>query len=128
MNYKHKTKPNIAREAFPEQFKALRPENSKAGGAKARSQPHAVRMAVYVPIRELFLTQNPLCQCCDVIYKHLHGTPSNLRVRFADEVHHKRGRDGLLLFDVRYWRATCRECHSFIHTHPKEAHQLKLIG
>jgi hypothetical protein len=113
--------------AFPEMHKKLRPENSAAGGIKARSQPEAVRMAVYNGIKELFITQNPMCDCCESIYRHVTGGVCAV-VQFTDQIHHTRGRDGLLLFDVRYWKAACANCHSWIHANPVAAIKLGLLS
>lgn len=112
---------------YPEQHKALHPERSAAGGIKARSQSEAVRLAVYRGIKELFLTQNPMCQCCQTLYTHLTGGVV-ARVSFADSVHHRKGRSGLLLFDVRHWLAACDRCHRWIHDNPETAISLGLLS
>jgi hypothetical protein len=39
----------------------------------------------------------------------------------ASDVHHRRGRVGGLLLDVRHWSALCRTHHSFVTEHPKTA-------
>lgn len=125
----HKPKRRLASwtRAFPDQHKAMHPERSAAGGIKARSQPEAVRMAVYTGIKELFVTQNPLCQCCEPIYRHLTGGVCVI-IQFTDSVHHMRGRTGLLLFDVRYWKAACANCHHWIHAQPKQAMSIGLLS
>lgn len=112
---------SICMEAFPEQFKKLRPENSRAGGVKARSQSEAVRMAVYVPIAQLFKAAFPECQCCPLV------RPKLGFVYATDDIHHTRGREGYLLLDTRYWRTACRGCHNWINDHPFQAEKLGLI-
>ncbi len=87
--------------AFPKQHKAIHPERSKAGGVKARSHSEEVRNTVYLPIRELHLTRFPVCEVCQAC--------------IASDVHHRAGRSGLLLFDVRYFTSICRPCHRTIH-------------
>jgi hypothetical protein len=108
---------NIAAQAFPSQFERLRPESGKAGGVKARSGTEARRMAVYVGIAEMYKQARPCCACrlpmCETD---------------ASDVHHKLGREGLLLFDVRHWLPVCRPCHDWIHAHPEEAKRLGLLG
>lgn len=109
---------NIAAQAFPSQFARLRPESGKAGGVKARSGSEARRMEVYKAIRDEFLY-------------HIEERPSITRAEHkacevchtacATDVHHKLGREGLLLFDVRHWLPVCRPCHDWIHAHPIEA-------
>lgn len=114
--------------AFPEQHKALHPERTQAGGIKARSQSESVRQAVYMGIRDLFLTQHPMCECCEPIAKCLSNWHDAFRLSLADGVHHSKGRSGYLLFDVRYWKAACNACHVWIHNHPAEAMKLKLLS
>lgn len=110
MNPTKKTKPAIWRKAFPDQAVKLRPENTERGGVKARSGSENRRTEVYNAIKELFL-QRPLC--CERCKMPLYLVPL--------DVHHKAGRDGLLLFDVRHFAALCRDCHTWIHAHPAEA-------
>lgn len=105
---------------FPIQARALRPENSPAGGVKARSVPEAHRIEIYNAIRDIFIVQNPICKArcsehCKKVYK------------FSDHVHHKRGRQGWLLVDVRHWLPVCATCHQWIGDNPEEAMKLGLI-
>lgn len=97
--------------AYPRQAKALRPENGPAGGVKARSGGEKARMAVYAGIKELFLWGRSVCGA------YVRGVCSGSEL----EVHHKLGRSGILLFDVRHWLAVCPACHAWIHAHPGEA-------
>src|ERR1700690_328715 len=110
---------NIAMECFPDQFKRLRPENGVAGGIKARSASEEVRMGIYNAIAKLFKEATPYCQACDLIFARP-AEPTR-------DVHHKQGRDGLLLLDARKFVACCRECHDWIQSHPDEARKLKLL-
>ena len=107
--------------AFPKQFERLNPEHSKAGGVKARSVPEEVRMAIYRPIAEMFKHENRLCQACQIIHENTKW------IELTEDVHHVRGRAGLLLFDIRHWLAVCRPCHGWIHANPKRAHELGLL-
>lgn len=117
---KPKQRKNIAMEAFPEQFKSLRPEAS-GQGVKSRSQSEAIRMAVYKEINKLFSECHPYCECCDSIWPGLHG------LHFREDTHHCKGRDGLLLFDVRWFKSTCRKAHVWIGNHPKKAYELGFL-
>ena len=94
-------------------------------------------MAVYRPIAELYKQAHPLCECCPLIIPwrsamewqngfsaHSHGSDSDRQP--TQDIHHVRGREGLLLFDVRYYKAACRKCHDWVKDHPKEAQQLGL--
>lgn len=62
----------------------------------------------YKIIRDKFMQENPRCERC--------GAP-------ATENHHKNGRNGLRLLDVNYFMAVCRNCHRWIHEHPKESRE-----
>lgn len=101
--------------AFPAQAKALSPERSLAGGVKARSASHETRMAVYRPIAEMFKRLNPYCQLCTK-----RGYSGGLS-RQTTDIHHSRGRDGLLLFDTRWFKAACRQCHDWAENNPEAA-------
>jgi hypothetical protein len=54
-------------------------------------------------LRDAFLLQNPMCQCCKVCK--------------ATEVHHRRGR-GPFLLTVETFMSTCWACHKLIHEQP----------
>lgn len=96
---------------FKRQQQSLRPENGAAGGVKARSKPMEVRMAMYNPIRDLFLSSRSKCEIeCNEACQDL-----------SVDVHHSKGKDGLLLFDIRYWIPACRNCHNHVTANPKEA-------
>lgn len=115
---KKSTKPKAAwTRAFPDQAKALRPEKSPAGGVKARSGSEEARMKVYLAIRHLFLTANTRCKMCS----------DSGNFNFASQVHHKSGRAGLLLFDVRYFMPLCEQCHRWVHDNPEVAAKLGLL-
>jgi len=105
--------------AFPDQLKKLHPERSAFGGIRGMSQSAEVRSKVYAGIADLFKKQNPLCFVCQDL---------NLgRINKTVDVHHKRGRVGLLLFDVRYFVATCRACHDWIHQNQERASERGLL-
>lgn len=63
-------------------------------------------LAKYRPLRDKYLQDNPICEVDDC---------DNL----TTNLHHKAGRNGLLLCDVRYFMACCSECHpKRIHHYP----------
>jgi hypothetical protein len=112
--------------AFPQQAKALRPENGLAGGVKARSQSQAQREAVYRAINELFASAHPYCEVCHRIPELASqwlGVP-----HLRQDTHHRRGREGLLLFDVRNFVSTCRRGHQWIGENIEAARKLGLIA
>ena len=123
--YVKKGKPANWTSAFPKQAKSLRPENSKAGGLKWRSQPKAVADAVYSGINALFAIVHPNCECCAVIWP---DDPGAHRTHPRDDTHHVKGKLGLLYFDVRWFKSSCRKAHIWIGSHIAEARKLKLIA
>lgn len=62
---------------------------------------------IYKVLRDDFLKDHFICEVC---FKNP-----------ATDVHHKKGRLGELLTLVRYFLAVCRNCHTWIESHPKEA-------
>lgn len=106
---------------YPDQAKRLSPERSQAGGVKSRSDSERVRMAVYNRIAQLFKAAYPFCQTHHII------SPNIGNVARTEDVHHLRGRSGLLLFDIRSWKACCRECHNWIGANPEKATRLGLL-
>lgn len=56
-------------------------------------------------IRPAYLKLNPKCMVKDCNRK-------------STDIHHKKGRSGLLLLDVWWFLSTCRECHQYIEEHP----------
>lgn len=40
-----------------------------------------------------------------------------------EQVHHRKGRDGVLLADPQYLLGVCAACHRYIHDHPTESYE-----
>lgn len=55
-------------------------------------------MAVYRPLRDKYLNEHPICEVHDC------NNPSN-------QLHHKKGRVGKLLYDDEFFMACCGVCH-----------------
>ena len=106
---------------FRQQQERAHPERTAAGGIKARSDSEARRMESYRPIAELYKRLHPLCEACPKI-RGVGTTDRNP----TDDVHHRKGRAGLLLFDIRHYLAVCRQCHQWIQSCPLEARELGL--
>lgn len=106
--------------AFPKQAKALHPERGASGGIRGQSGSAAVRTAVYNAIAKVFksVEENEFCLAC-----HLRELP---RLNRTEDIHHAKGRVGLLLFDVRYFKPVCRSCHTWLENNPNEAIKLGL--
>lgn len=121
-----KRAPAIWTQAFPAQHSAIHPERQEAGGIKMRGASEKVRMGIYFPIAELYKAHNSWCEACKIITP-ISPVESDLQeINLTDDVHHRRGRSGLLLFDIRHWLAVCRTCHDWIRDNPKKARELGL--
>lgn len=65
---------------------------------------------IYSAKRKLFLEEHCYCQ----IEVACMGAP-------ASDVHHTKGRLGENYLNEATWLSSCRRCHDWIHSHPKEA-------
>lgn len=95
-------------------FACQKPKEQTVRPAKPiarRSDKRAEEERVYNQLRKIFLS-DPKNKTCPVTKKP------------ATEVHHKKGRVGKLLLDVRYWLAVSRDGHRWIEEHPDEAKEL----
>ncbi len=74
------------------------------------SQKRDILLQIYSVLRKIFLTSNPICQArlCNC-------------TRDATEIHHKAGRDNLLLIIVRWFLPVCRPCHDELTVHSDAA-------
>ncbi len=72
--------------------------------------------AKYTPIRDRYLQENKVCE--------VDGCNNN-----SNNLHHKAGRNGELLYDVRYFMACCGDCHPRrIHFEPDYAGWARDMG
>lgn len=79
------------------------------------SDKQSERMSRYMPIRNKFLEENPICMV---------QRPEGCLFQ-STNVHHGKGKVGELLFDTKYFIACCSgDCHRWAETHPEEAQQL----
>lgn len=62
---------------------------------------------LYQVVRAVYMNNNPICERCHD--KH------------SDQLHHRAGRIGKLLYDQRYFMAVCDPCHKYIELNPLEA-------
>jgi hypothetical protein len=79
------------------------PPSKKPGIAKVTAERKEVNKE-YEKVKREFLKSHPICEVCMT-------EPSK-------DVHHKRGKIGKLLTDVRYFLAACRPCHIFLENDP----------
>lgn len=119
---------NIALESAPHTFKSLRPENSRAGGVKARSVPESQRMSVYNAILAVWNPLHPYCEACELIAKFDLRSDALMGLKSHPQTtnHHRRGRDGILLFDVREFIPCCLWAHQWIENNKESARKLGL--
>lgn len=74
------------------------------------SKQQKKRLAEYRIIRDQFMKEHPMCQA------FLSGCTGR-----SGDLHHKAGKIGKLLTDVRYFMAVCRSCHNWIGQNHSEA-------
>lgn len=67
------------------------------------SAKNEARKLLYTPVRNKFLRENPKCLA------KLEGCTKE-----ATDVHHKKGREGDLLIDTKFFLPSCRSCHNQI--------------
>lgn len=68
--------------------------------------------AAYTILRKKFMEEYPMCQAA------LPGCNKS-----STDVHHMKGR-GIYHLEVSTWLSVCRQCHTYIEEHPKEAKEL----
>lgn len=79
------------------------------------SKKRRVEMDEYSKRRNLFLIAHPKCEA------KLVGCTGQ-----STDVHHTEGRVGENYLNMSKWKALCRNCHSWVETHPEEAKELGL--
>jgi hypothetical protein len=79
------------------------------------SEKRRVEMDEYSKKRLAFLSLHQRCQA------YLVGCTGT-----STDVHHKAGRVGDNYLNMNTWLAVCRDCHTYIETHPEEAKELGL--
>ena len=87
-------------------------EKRKPRRIKPLSKKRAKENKTYNELRNVYLNENPLCECC-----------GNL----ATEIHHKAGRVGDLLTNTDYFMSICRPCHRMVHDDHNFATENKYI-
>jgi hypothetical protein len=79
----------------------------RTGRIRQVSKKRAKDMITYHALRAQFLSDNPICQGC--------------QVATATDVHHKQGRTGKNYLDTTTWAPLCRKCHTWVHENRNEA-------
>ena len=89
------------------------------------SKLQARRLRLYAAIRMRYLIDHPRCEACPKV-NLLDGFPLK-NAKWANDIHHTRGKLGELLFATQYFKAVCFTCHRYIHDHPNQARELGLL-
>ena len=61
----------------------------------------AKELAIYRVRRDVYMDENPVCECCEE--------------KESQELHHKKGRMGVMVYYVPFFMAVCNGCHKEIH-------------
>ena len=89
---------------------------AKAKGKKKKrisplSAKQEARLAKYRPIRDKYLKEHTECEVYDCN-------------KSSTNIHHKKGREGSLLWDTEFFLACCETCHpKRIHENPEWAYE-----
>lgn len=71
----------------------------------------------YYEVRDKYLSENPKCEA------NIECKGKNT----ATDIHHKKGRIGKMLTDVKFFMAVCRDCHTWIHDNDAKARELGFL-
>jgi len=74
-----------------------------------KSEKRKQQEEIYKPLRKAYLLGHPFCERCNE--------------ERATEIHHKNGREGERLNDFKFFMAVDRNCHDYIHEHPRESRE-----
>lgn len=107
VNYKYKMFTPVQRVIITKK-KGINFGSTNRKPIKRRSKKRAEQEKEYLILNKKFLAEGHICPVT--------GDP-------ATEVHHKKGRIGKLLTDVRYFLGVSSKGHHYIETHPAEAYE-----
>lgn len=89
----------------------------KKSRLKSVSRKRAKQLAKYRKLKAEVLGVGSVCEFPGIPYC----------TKQAVDVHHANGRNGERLLDTKHWWILCREHHTWLHSHPREAKQLGLL-
>lgn len=78
----------------------------RGGKLRSVSKKRNNQKGDYKTMAAQFLEVRPECQVCFLEHPNW--------ARSSEEVHHIRGREGLMLTRKEFWLAVCRPCHNLI--------------
>lgn len=68
---------------------------------------------LYKQARKEYLANHPYCERCLELNTYFFGR--------SNQIHHRKGRVGSLLFNNKFFMACCDDCHKYIEANPIEA-------
>lgn len=108
------------------------------------SKKRAVQLKQYSADRKEYLQKHPFCQIYmrrfgldeaevmknNGVYKEVTtgGQVHWIRVPWAQDIHHTRGRVGALLLLQEYWMSASRDMHEWAHNNPTEARRIGVLA
>lgn len=101
---------NVFGKGYCRYHQYMRTDKKKPKPLSKASKKELTRRAKYMKARAEYLRENPVCEVSGCNHK-------------ADQIHHRKGRVGDLLFNKDFFFATHIECHHEIETNPKWAYE-----
>ena len=97
----------------PKTYNVSKTKQSPLKRIKSVSTKKLVELKEYRVVRDEYLAMHKVCE---------HPECSNP----SEDLHHAKGRVGILLTDARYFRALCRKCHRWVEENPTDAKSMGL--
>lgn len=108
-----KSKHAVKLRTLQEIHSSKKPTSKRQKRIRRVSVKKAADLKEYYAMRARFLANVDLCEVCNT--------------ERPVEIHHRRGRVGPLLTDLRHLLATCHRCHRWLHENIEEARTLGYI-
>lgn len=108
-----KSKHAVKLRTLQEIHSSKKPTSKRQKRIRRVSIKKAADLKEYYAMRARFLANVDLCEVCNT--------------ERPVEIHHRRGRVGPLLTDLRHLLATCHRCHKWLHENIEEARTLGYI-
>ena len=97
----------------PKTYNVSKTKQSPLKRIKSVSTKKLGELKEYRVVRDEYLATHKVCE---------HPECSNP----SEDLHHAKGRVGILLTDARYFRALCRKCHRWVEENPTDAKSMGL--
>lgn len=86
----------------------LKKEENKQKNINPFSEKRNKQLKLYRQVRDVYMKEKTICEV-------------NECARKSEDLHHKNGRIGEMLYNTAYFMAVCRSCHQKIHNNPSWA-------